>query len=144
MIPGGGSNPDATFRVRGSGTYIAVSGRQPAWVKHSYQRTEQFIKRGTAKDTATMSFTAPSNVTTFSATADVEMTNCYNAGRLCETTPTNAKDSVVGSRIVVMQRAVSNAPTCTRDFRIKVRASVVSGNDVMIEADRYTNVFVKT
>jgi hypothetical protein len=181
QIPGGHNDPNAKFLVRGSGTFIAVSVRQPPWVKHRYQDTAKLIRTNRAKDVAAMSFAAPSDITDFSATADVEMTNCYNDGRLCDTSPRNSKSAVVGSRLMVMQRAVgggfcrttrwpssgldrttitrdehheknyhrvsgvrvSSDPSCTRDFRIKVYTKVLSGNDVMIEAKPYSNVFVR-
>jgi hypothetical protein len=180
LIPGGSFSSSAKFLVRGSGTFIAVSGRQPSWVKHRYQDTAKLIRTSTAKDVTTMGFAAPSDITGFSATADVEMTNCYNTARLCDTTP-NSKSAVVGSQILVKQRAVgggfcrttrwpssgldrmtitreqhhkknyhrvndvrvSDDLTCTRDFFIKVYAKVLSGNDVMIEAKPYSNVFVR-
>jgi hypothetical protein len=181
LIHGEQSNPPARFTVDGDRTYISVSGKQPTWVRHKYQDNQRLIRPGTAKDLVPMSFTAPAGVTRFSATADIEMTDCYNAGYLCDTIPSNRNSSVAATRLLVMQRSrnggycrvnawpasglkrttvtwaqhhkksyhrmtdipVSTAANCTRDFRIKVYASVLSGNPLMIEKKPYTNAFVR-
>ena len=181
LIHGVQSDPPARYTVDGAHTYLSVSGVQPAWVRHRYQGSQRLIRTGRAKDLVPMSFTAPAGVSRFSATADIEMTDCYNAGYLCDTIPSNRKSSVAGTRLLVMQKArdggycrvnawpasglkrttitweqhhkksyhrmvdipVSTAPNCTRDFRIKVYARALSGNDLMIEMKPYTNAFVR-
>jgi hypothetical protein len=105
LIHGAQSSPPAQYTVDGANTYISVSGKQPSWVKHQYQGTKQLIRTGRARDLLIMSFTAPEGVASFSATADVEMTDCYNAGYLCDTIPSNRLSSVVDTRLLVMQRS---------------------------------------
>jgi hypothetical protein len=104
LVHGQQSNPPAHFAIDGANTYIAVSGRQPSWAKHNYQGSQRLIRTGTAKDIATMSFTAPNDVAGFSATADLEVTDCYNSGHVCDTFPSNRLSSSVGTRLLVMER----------------------------------------
>lgn len=181
MIHGEQSNPPARYVVDGPTTYISVSGTQPAWVTHRYQMNQRLIRTGVARDVMVTTFTAPSGVSRFSVTADVEMTNCYNDGQACDTSPMNGRGSTVGSQLIVMQKnrsggycrttkwpasglkrttvtfqehhekayhRIENVPvstnaSCTRSFRIKVYTRVLSGNDLLIEAKPYTNLFVK-
>lgn len=105
LVHGEQSNPPARFTVDGAGTYISVSGRQPSWVQHTYQDGQRLIPTGGAADLVPMSFTAPAGVSRFTATADIEMTDCYNAGYLCDTIPSNRNSSVVETRLLAMQRA---------------------------------------
>jgi hypothetical protein len=104
-IHGQQSSPPARFTVDGANTYISVSGTQPAWVRHRYVGGQRLVRTGTARDLVPLSFTAPVGVSRFSVTADIEMTNCYNAGYLCDTIPRNFKSSTAGTRLVVMQKA---------------------------------------
>jgi hypothetical protein len=105
LVHGEQSNPPARFTVDGASSYISVSGKQPSWVRHIYQGSQRLIRTGRARDLVPMSFTAPGDVSRFSATADIEMTNCYNAGYVCDTIPSNRRNSVVGTRLLVMQKA---------------------------------------
>jgi hypothetical protein len=181
LVHGTQSNPPARYTVEGASTYIAVSGEQPSWVKHQYQGSQRRIRTGRARDLTVMTFTAPAGVRRFSATADVEMTDCYNAGYVCDTVPSNRLSTTVGSQLLVMQKnrsggyckitkwpasglerttityqqhhkksyhravnvPVSTNASCTRSFRIKMYTRVLSGNDLMIEAKPYTNLFVR-
>lgn len=106
LVHGQQSNPPARYTVDGANTYISVSGRQPSWVKQQYQGSKRLIRTGRAEDVLLMSFKAPDDVSSFSATADVEMTDCYNGGYLCDTVPSNRMSSVVETRLLVMQRRV--------------------------------------
>jgi hypothetical protein len=103
LIHGTQSSPPAQYTVDGANTYLSVSGKQPSWVKGKYQDKQRLIRSGGAKDLVVMNFTAPDNVSMFSATADVEMTDCYNCGQLCDTVPSNRLRSVVGTRLQVHQ-----------------------------------------
>lgn len=106
IIPGGTTDPSETFLVRGSGTYLEAAA-QPSWVEHGYQPDiVRVVSGGTALDVAVLYFTAPLSVSQFAATADVEMTNCYDDSRECITTPRNTENSRVSSRLQVMQVAV--------------------------------------
>jgi hypothetical protein len=107
MIHGQQSSPPAQYTVDGANTFISVSGTQPTWVKHRYQDRQRLIRTGGSRDLLAMSFTAPNDVSRFSATADIEMTNCYNGGYLCDTVPSNRLSSVVETRLFVMQRSVN-------------------------------------
>jgi hypothetical protein len=104
LIHGEQSDPPARYTVDGANTYISVSGKQPSWVQHKYQDNQRLIRTGGARDILIMSFTAPSSITKFSATADVEVTNCYNGGYLCDTNPINRLSSSIGTRLLVMQK----------------------------------------
>lgn len=127
LVHGQQSKPPASFTVDGANTYIAVSGRQPSWLRHAYQNSQQLIRTGAAKDIGAMSFTAPKDVTSFSATADVEMTDCYNSGHVCETVPSNRLSSIVGTRLLVMQKGRSGGYCkVTRWPRSGFRRSVVT------------------
>jgi hypothetical protein len=181
MVHGAQSNPPARYVVDGAGTYLAVSGVQPAWVTHRYQSNQRLIPSRVSRDVMVTTFTTPTGVSRFSVTADLEMTDCYNDGQACDTAPMNSGSSNVGSQLIVMQKnrsggycrttkwpasglkrttitfqehhekayhRIENVPvstnaSCTRSFRIKVYTRVVSGNDLMIEAKPYTNLFVK-
>jgi len=104
LVHGAQSNPPAQFTIDGANTYIAVSGRQPAWATNRYQGSQRLIRTGRARDISAMAFTAPAGVTRFTATGDVEVTDCYNSGHVCDTVPSNRMSSVVGTRLLVMQR----------------------------------------
>ena len=105
LVHGAQSDPPARFTVDGASTYISVSGKQPSWVRHAYQESQRLIRTGRAQDLMPLSFTPPAGVSRFSATADIEMTDCYNAGYVCDTVPSNRMSSVVGTRLLVMQKA---------------------------------------
>jgi hypothetical protein len=106
FIPGGGGNRDAAFRVEGDGTYLRVDP-VAAWARHRFQASERLVTPRRAYDVTVMDFTAPAGVDRFTATADVELTNCYGPARICNTDPVNGNRSVVGSRLQVMQRAAN-------------------------------------
>lgn len=103
-IHGPQSDPPARFTVDGAHSYLAVSGRQPSWARQTYQGQQRLIRSGRERNIANLAFTAPDDVARFSATADIEMTNCYNDGYLCDTVPGNKLPSVVRTRLLVMQK----------------------------------------
>ena len=122
-IHGQQSSPPAWFTVDGASTYLSVSGVQPAWVRHRYVGGQRLIRTGRARDLMPMSFTAPAGVSRFSVIDDIEMTNCYNAGYLCDTIPRNFGSSTAGTRLVVMQKA-RNGGYC------KIHARPASGSRI--------------
>lgn len=88
---------------------------QPGWAAGTWHPGETLVRRGSAADVGVLSWRAPDGVGRFSVVADVEVTDCYNGGRSCETDPVNTLDSVVGTRLEVLQRRVAEVePTTNR------------------------------
>jgi hypothetical protein len=104
LIPGGSTNLGASYQVEGDGTYLRVDPAA-AWAQGELQPTEALVTRTRAWDVTVMDFIAPDAIERFTATADVEVTNCYGPSKGCETEPVNRDRSLVGSRLLVMQRA---------------------------------------
>jgi hypothetical protein len=105
-IPGGAADDRQRVRVVGNpGTYLSVDDNPEPFAAQSFQAADVKIAVGSSADVAVLNWTAPAGVTTFVATADTELTNCYSGGPPpCTTSPSNTLSSVVDSRLQVMQR----------------------------------------
>jgi hypothetical protein len=108
-IPGVGacSDPGCGYQAVSPGTWISaldVAG----WAAQSYQGSKVLMEPGHAYDVAVLNFTAPANVSSFRATSDLEMTNCYDPSPLniCDGPYDPSGPSSVQTRLQVMQKAV--------------------------------------
>jgi hypothetical protein len=99
LIPGSAQPHSATFKASST---VAVSPA-PLWTRGWGMGTSIVVNPGKQRDVLQYSYTPEAD--RFTVTADVQLTNCYDLLRQCDTYPKNRLSSTVGTRLLVMQRA---------------------------------------
>jgi hypothetical protein len=99
LIPGSAQPHNATFEA----TSTVTSTPAPLWTHDWTMGDSKVINPRGQADVLQTTYTADEDQ--FTVTADVQLTNCYDLLRECDTNPANRRSSTVGSRLQVMQIA---------------------------------------
>lgn len=101
------TDPDYCYRIYGAGSTWLSALDVDAWAVQSTPNARVLLEPGQAYDVAVLNFTAPTGVTSFRATSDIELTNCYNdyQGK-CDGPYDPDGASIVSTKLQVMQKAV--------------------------------------
>jgi len=100
------TNPDYCYRICGADNTWLSALDVDAWAVQSMQSARVLLEPGQAYDVAVLNFTAPTGVTSFRATSDIQFTNCYSSYKECNGPYDPVGASIVSTKLQVMQKAI--------------------------------------